>query len=91
MNKEIRNFVITVVCGVVVALASAVYTQDLTVGLGARITGYGFPLPWLVQRVVVVPGASPTYELQAAELAIDLVVWITIVLIVYEVVRRVKK
>jgi hypothetical protein len=91
MNKEIRNFVFTLVCGVVVALASAVYAQDLTVDLSATITGYGFPLSWLVQRVVIVPGASPTYELQAAELAIDLVVWITIALVVYDVVSYIRK
>jgi F0F1-type ATP synthase assembly protein I len=91
MSREMKNYMIVIVCGIVIALASAVYTQDLTVGVGARLTGYGFPLPWLIQRLIIVPGATPTYELQATGLVADLAVWIIIVLVIYEVVKRVKK
>lgn len=45
-----------IVCGVAVALLSAVYSQDMTVGLGALITGYGLPLLWLKKVSIVVPG-----------------------------------
>jgi ribose/xylose/arabinose/galactoside ABC-type transport system permease subunit len=81
------------VCGVVVALLSVVYSQDMTVGVGASITGYGLPMLWLKKVSIVVPGNPTTYSLYGSGsiLLVDIVFWIIIVAIIYAAYGLIKK
>ena len=40
---NIKAILLWIIGGVAIALLSALYSQDMTVGLGATITGYGLP------------------------------------------------
>jgi len=41
---KVKPILLVIICGVAAALLSVLYSQDMTVGLGASITGYGLPL-----------------------------------------------
>jgi hypothetical protein len=90
---KVKLILLIIICGVAVALLSAVYSQDMTVGLGASITGYGLPMLWLKKVSVIVPGAPVTYSLYGSGLILlaDVVFWIVIVAIMYAVYRQVMK
>jgi hypothetical protein len=88
-----KPIMLIIVCGVAVALLSAVYSQDLTVGVGASITGYGLPMLWLKKVSVIYLGNPTTYSLYGSGsiLLADIAFWITIVAIIYAVCRQIRK
>lgn len=90
---KLKPILIIIVCGVAVALLSALYSQDMTQGLGAKITGYGLPLLWLEKVTVVVPGSPETYSLynSGLDLLADIAFWTVIAAIIYIVYKQVKK
>jgi hypothetical protein len=90
---KITTILLLIVCGIVISLVSAVYSQDMTVGLGASITGYGLPLLWLKKVTVIVPGTPETYSLYDSGLYLlaDIVFWTIIAAIIYVVYKQVKK
>lgn len=90
---KITTILLLIVCGIIIALVSALYSQDMTVGLGASITGYGLPLLWLKKVTVIVPGTPDEYSLYGSGLYLlaDIVFWTIIVAIIYAVYRQVKK
>jgi hypothetical protein len=90
---NIKAILLWIICGVAVALLSALYSQDMTVGLGASITGYGLPLLWLEKVVIVYPGNPTTYSLYGSGLYLlaDIVIWTIIVAIIYLMYKQIKK
>jgi hypothetical protein len=90
---KITTILLLIVCGIVISLVSALYSQDMTVGLGASITGYGLPLLWLKKVTVIVPGTPETYSLYGSGLYLlaDIVFWTIIAAIIYVVYKQVKK
>jgi ribose/xylose/arabinose/galactoside ABC-type transport system permease subunit len=90
---KIKTILLLIVCGIVIALVSVVYAQDMTVGLGATITGYGLPLLWLKKVTYIVPGTPEEYSLYGSGLYLlaDIVFWIIIVAIIYFAYKLVKK
>jgi len=90
---KIKTILLLIICGIVIALLSAVYSQDMTVGLGAAITGYGLPMLWLKKVTYIVPGTPDDYSLYDSGLWLlaDIVFWIIIVTIIYYVYKMVKK
>jgi hypothetical protein len=90
---NIKAILLWIIGGVAVALLSALYSQDMTVGLGASITGYGLPMLWLEKVVIVYPGNPTTYSLYGSGLYLlaDIVIWTIIVAIIYLVYKQVKK
>jgi hypothetical protein len=92
-KMNLKTILLVIVSGVIVALLSALYSQDMTVGLGASITGYGLPLLWLENVTVIVPGEPTTYSLYNSGLSLlaDIAFWILIVAVIYLVYKQVKK
>jgi hypothetical protein len=92
-KMNLKTILLVIVSGVIVALLSALYSQDMTVGLGASITGYGLPLLWLETVTVIVPGEPTTYSLYNSGLSLlaDIAFWILIVAVIYLVYKQVKK
>ncbi len=90
---NIKAILLWIIGGVAIALLSALYSQDMTVGLGASITGYGLPMLWLEKVVIVYPGNPTTYSLYGSGLYLlaDIVIWTIIVAIIYLVYKQVKK
>lgn len=90
---KITTILLLIVCGIIIALASALYSQDMTVGLGATITGYGLPMLWLKRVTYIVPGTPDDYSLYGSGLylLVDIVFWIIIVAIIYLAYKMVKK
>ncbi len=90
---NVKTILLSIVCGVAVALLSVVYSQDMTVGLGASITGYGLPLLWLEKVTIVYPGNPTTYSLYESGLSLlaDIAFWTMIVAVIYVVYKQVKK
>jgi hypothetical protein len=88
-----KPILLITVFGVAVALLSALYSQDMTVGLGASITGYGLPMLWLKKVSIIVPGNPTTYSLygSGSYLLADIAFWIIIVAIIYAVYRQTEK
>jgi len=88
-----KPILLVIVCGVAIALLSALYSTDMTVGLGASITGYGLPLLWLKKVSIVVPGTPTTYSLYGSGLYLlaDIAVWTLIAAVIYVVYKQVKK
>ena len=92
-KMNIKIVLLVLVCGVVLTLVSFLYSQDMTVGLGASITGYGLPLLWLEKVTIVVPGSPETYSLYGSGLNLlaDIAFWSIIVAITYFVYLQIKK
>jgi ribose/xylose/arabinose/galactoside ABC-type transport system permease subunit len=90
---KIKTMLLLIICGIVLALLSALYSQDMTVGLGANLTGYGLPTLWLKKVTYIVPGTPDEYSLYDSGLwlLVDIVFWIVIVAIAYFAYRLVKK
>ena len=90
---NIKAILLWIIGGVAIALLSALYSQDMTVGLGASITGYGLPLLWLEKVVVVYPGNPTAYSLYGSGLYLlaDIIIWTIIVAIIYMVYKQIKK
>ena len=90
---KLKPILLVIVGGVAIALLSAVYSADMTVGLGASITGYGLPLLWLKKVSIVVPGNPTTYSLYGSGLYLlaDIAFWTLITAIIYIVYKQVKK
>jgi len=88
-----KRILLMIVCGMILALISVVYSQDMTVGLGATITGYGLPLLWLQKVTIIVPGSPETYSLcgSGLNLLVDVAFWSIIVAIAYFVYLQIKK
>jgi hypothetical protein len=91
---ETKTILLLVICGIVIALLSALYSVDKTGGLvGATTIGYGLPMLWLKKVTYVVPGATDNYSLYDSGLwlLVDIVFWIVIVAIIYFAYKMVKK
>ncbi len=90
---KLKPILLVIICGVAIALLSAVYSADRTVGLGASITGYGLPLLWLKKVSIVVPGNPTTYSLYGSglDLLADIAFWTIIAAIIYLIYKQVKK
>jgi hypothetical protein len=90
---NVKEIVLVVVCGVVLTLLTALYSADMTVGLGASITGYGLPLLWLKKVTYIVPGTPDEFSLNESgvNLLADLVFWIVIVAIIYIIYKQIRK
>ena len=93
MKMNVKTILLLIICGIVISLLSAVYSADMTVGLGASITGYGLPLLWLEKVSIVVPGNPDTYSLYGSGLSLlaDIVFWTIIAAIIYLIYKQVKK
>jgi len=93
MKMNVKTILLLIICGIVISLLSAVYSTDMTVGLGASITGYGLPLLWLEKVNIVVPGNPDTYSLYGSGLSLlaDIVFWTIIAAIIYLIYKQVKK
>ena len=92
MDEKIKQYAICIICGTIISLASGLYAQDLTKGLGASITGYGLPLPWLEKTVIIVPDSPTHYSLPwyGLTLLVNIVFWSTLVRITYALYKRSK-
>ncbi|MFA5364802.1 MAG: hypothetical protein WC325_06435 [Candidatus Bathyarchaeia archaeon] len=90
---ETKTMLLLIVCGAVIALLCTLYSQDMTVGMGASITGYGLPLLWLKKVTIVYPGSPEEYSLydNGVPLLADIVFWVIIVTVVYFVYKQVRK
>jgi hypothetical protein len=90
---KIKTILLLIICGIVIALLTYLYSQDMTVGLGASITGYGLPLLWLKKVTYIVPGTPDEYSLYdyGLDLVADIVFWTIIVAIIYVVYKQLKK
>ena len=88
-----KAIVPVIVCGVAITLLTALYSADMTVGLGANIKGYGLPMLWLKKVTYVVPGTSDKYSLNESGLPLlaDLVFWIMTAAIVYIIYKQATK
>lgn len=85
-----RVTVVSFLLGILVSLVSGLYTQDLSKGAGARITGYGFPLSWLEQITIVSPGSPSSYSLPwyGLGLLIDTVIWSIVIRVFYALYHK---
>ena len=93
-NKiDLKMVLVIIVCGTVLALISVLYSQDMTVGLGAKITGYGLPWLWLEKVTTIVPGNPESHSLYGPGLNLlaDIAFWIIIVALTYFVYSLIKK
>jgi hypothetical protein len=92
-KMNIKMVLLILVCGVVLTLLSFLYSQDMTVGLGATIIGHGLPLLWLKKVTTIVPGSPETYSLYGSGLNLlaDVAFWSIIVAITYFVYLQIKK
>jgi len=93
-NKiDLKMVLVIIVCGTVLALISVLYSQDMTVELGAKITGYGLPWLWLEKVTTIVPGTPQSYSLYGPGLSLlaDIAFWIIIVALTYFVYSLIKK
>ena len=93
MKMNVKTILLLIICGIVISLLSAVYSTDMTVGLGASITGYGLPLLWLKKVTVIVPGTPDTYSLYGSGLYLlaDIVFWTIIAAIIYLIYKQATK
>jgi hypothetical protein len=89
----IKTILLLIICGIIIALLTGVYSQDMTVGLGASITGYGLPWLWLKKVTIVVPGSLEEFSLYDSGLYLlaDIIFWTVIVTIIYVVYTQLKK
>jgi len=90
---KVKAILLLIICGVAVALLSTVYSKDMTVGLGASITGYGLPLLWLKKVSLVVPGTPTTYSLYGSGLYLlaNIAFWTIIAAIIHLIYKQAKK
>ena len=90
---KIKTTLLLIIFGIIIALLTAVYSQDMTVGLGATITGYGLPWLWLKKVTIIVPGTPDEFSLYASGLYLlaDIIFWTVIVAIIYVVYKQLKK
>ena len=90
---KIKTILLLIIFGIIIALLTAVYSQDMTVGLGATITGYGLPWLWLKKVTIIVPGTPDKFSLYASGLYLlaDIIFWTVIVGIIYVVYKQLKK
>lgn len=90
--KSSRKYLACVMSGVIITLVSGLYTQDLSKGAGATITGYGLPLTWLEKTVIVVPGSPTSYSLSWYGLGLlaDIACWSVLMVVVYLLYDRLK-
>jgi hypothetical protein len=93
MKMNVKPILLIILSGAAVGLLSVVYSQDLTVGVGALITGFGLPMLWLKKVSIVVPGSPTNYSLYGSGmyLLVDIVLWIIIVAIIYAIYRQIRK
>jgi len=89
---KIKIVLLMLVCGAILALVSAAYSQNMTVGLGATIIGYGLPWLWLQKVTTIVPGSPETYSLYGFGLNLlgDIAFWSIIVAVTYFVYLQIK-
>jgi len=55
------------------------HSEDLTGGLGAYVTGYGYPESWLIERTVIYPGSPITQYIYHPGLRADIAFWTLLV------------
>ena len=93
MKMNLKTILLLIICGIAISLLSALYSTDMTVGLGASITGYGLPMLWLKKVTVIVPGTPETYSLYGSGLylLVDIVFWTIIAAIIYLIYKQAKK
>ena len=85
--KTLKTIIGGVMGGVVITLATAVYNATPAGLVGA--TWYGFPLGWLIKRVVA-PQYNP-WALSYTGLVVDLVVWFIVMFIILMLVGMTMK
>jgi len=90
---KIKTILLLIICGIIISLLSAVYSQDMTVGLGATITGYGLPWLWLKKVTIIVPGTPDDFSLYDSGLYLlaGIIFWTILVAIIYVVYKQLKK
>ena len=88
-----KMILLLIICGVLITLLTALYSQDMSVGLGASITGYGLPWAWLKKVTYVVPGSPEDWSLNESGLylILDIIVWTIIAAVVYLIYKQIKK
>ena len=93
MNEKARIYSLYLTSGPILSLISTLYTQDLTTRLGAAVTGYGLPTPWLEQTTPIAIGALSRYSLSWYGLGLlaDIIFWSTIVRIVHYLYKHLGK
>lgn len=79
MKDKIKRALKYVTGGATASLASYLYSVDLTHGLGAVLTGYGFPLQWLEKTVIVYPGNPTRFSFRPLELLVDIAFWTVVI------------
>lgn len=80
MSRDLFLFVLVILAvGSIATLVSGLFTQDLTRGVGASITGYGFPTSWYEKVVMVYPGNPTRYTFSIGSFVLDIAFWSLIV------------
>ena len=76
MSRKLVLFVLIIVAfGSVATLISGFYKQDLSHALGVSITGYGFPLSWYKESVIIYPHMPTHYSFSWESFALDISFW----------------
>jgi len=85
MKEKAKTYSLYITSGIIISLISTLYTQDLTTRLGAAVTGYGLPLPWLEETTPITIGVTSHYSLSWYGLGLlaDIIFWSIIVRILH--------
>lgn len=93
MIRMKKTFYIVFVLGIALSFVFTFYTQDLSKGAGATITGYGLPLPWLERITLIVPDSPSSYSLYWSGIGLlaDICFWTVLIGIVVKIYYQFKK
>lgn len=76
MDRDLVLLVLVILAvGSFATLVSGLFTQDLTHGVGASITGYGFPTSWYEKVVIVYLGNPTRYTFSIGSFVLDIAFW----------------
>lgn len=82
-----RSILFAIAGGVLVALATGLFSNTPSMLVGA--VHYGYPLPWLI-RMIVAPEYFP-WVVNYVNLIVDIVVWAIIVGVLLLILARTRK
>jgi hypothetical protein len=85
--KTISRVVVSIVGGVVITLATGLFSSTPGMLVGAE--WYGFPLAWLI-RMIVAPEYNP-WKVEYVNFIADVVVWSVILFVIIFIVDKVRR
>jgi hypothetical protein len=74
-GKPVLAVLIILASGFITTLVSGVYAQDLTRGVGASVTGFGFPLSWYKKTIITYPSNPTQHSFVLEFFVLDIVFW----------------